>query len=73
VAVLSSWKSTPESMTAPPILIESLRIKGIRSEETDFEGIRQAFELYVHAPGRGVAVNTRSTDVDSTNQGHASV
>ena len=71
--MLSSWKSTPESMTAPPILIESLRIKGIRSEETDFEGIRQAFELYVHAPGRGGVENTRYTDVESTNRGRASV
>jgi len=65
LAVLSSWKSTPANMSAPPILIESIRLKGIKSVETDFTGIRRAFNLYVHAPGAIIIRSLKMYDISA--------
>lgn len=71
LAVLSSWKSTPANMTAPPILIESIRLKGIKSVETDFAGIRRAFNLYVHAPGAIIIGSLKMYDISAAIVAHA--
>lgn len=70
LAVLSSWKSTPANMTAPPILIESIRLKGIKSVETDFAGIRRAFNLYVHAPGAIIIGSLKMYDISAAIVAH---
>lgn len=72
LAVLSSWKSTPANMTAPPILIESIRLKGIKSVNTDFAGIRKAFNLYVHAPGAIIIGSLKMYDIQANIVPHQS-
>jgi len=52
-------------MTAPPILIESIRMKGIESKNCDFEGIKKAFDLYVHAPGAIIIGSIKMFDISA--------
>ncbi len=41
----------PKPKPKPPLLIDSIRIKGLRSDNTTWRGVRTAFDLFAHAPG----------------------
>ena len=70
--VMGEWQTAAEGAPAPEIYIDSVRTRGVRCVDTDFDGIRDAFDLYVHAPGAIVIRSLKLYDLTFDIAPHAS-
>ena len=70
--VMGEWQTATEGTPAPEIYIDSVRTRGVRCVDTDFDGIRDAFDLYVHAPGAIVIQSLKLYDLTFDIAPHAS-
>ena len=61
--VMNEWRTATEGTTAPEIFIDSVRSRGIRCQDAAFDGLRDAFDLYVHAPGAIVIQSLKLYDL----------
>ena len=61
--VMGEWRTATEGTTAPEIFIDSVRSRGIRCQDAAFDGLRDAFDLYVHAPGAIVIQSLKLYDL----------
>jgi len=70
--VMGEWQTAAEGAPAPEIYIDSVRTRGVRCVDTDFDGLRDAFDLYVHAPGAIVIRSLKLYDLTFDIAPHAS-
>lgn len=71
--VMGEWQTAAEGAgPAPEIYIDSVRTRGVRCVDTDFDGLRDAFDLYVHAPGAIVIQSLKLYDLTFDIAPHAS-
>lgn len=70
--VMGEWQTATEGTPAPEIYIDSVRCRGVRCVDTYFDGIRDAFDLYVHAPGAIVIQSLKLYDLSFDIAPHAS-
>ena len=70
--VMGEWQTAAEGAPAPEIYIDSVRTRGVRCVDLDFDGLRDAFDLYVHAPGAIVIRSLKLYDLTFDIAPHAS-